>query len=133
VADVVVREDDFARGDFPAVCAKTGVDCANAVAVRLRIGVRPIRGVLPIVRTRVRVVRVLMAVSYVVLLVAAFLLFSVPALAIAAAALYAVLYLIGDRLWLAAARAGTREELVLRRVHPRFAAAVDEQYGRLSR
>jgi hypothetical protein len=132
MTDVVVREDDFTLGDFPAVCAKTGVDCDNPVAVRLRIGVRPIRGVLPIVRSRVRIVRAMMAVSYVALLFVLFV-FTVPGLGIAAAGLYVVLYLIGNRLWLAAARADTREELVLRRVHPRFAAAVDEQYGRLSR
>jgi hypothetical protein len=131
VTDVVVREDDFTLGDFPAICAKTGVDCTNATAVRLRIGFRPISGVLPIVPGRARTVRVLVRLSYVALLVAALLIFFAPLLAIAAAALYVALYISGDRLWLAAGKGEATGEFVLRRVHPRFAAAVDEQYGRV--
>ncbi len=45
-------------------------------------------------------------------------------------AAYVVLVLAGDRLWLAARPADTNDEMMLTRVHPNFAAAVDAQYGR---
>jgi hypothetical protein len=52
---------------------------------------------------------------------------------VAAFAVYVVLVLAGDRFWLAARPADSNDEMIVTRVHPNFAAAVDAQYGRASR
>jgi hypothetical protein len=133
MARVRCRIADVETGDLPAICAKTGVDCANPVAVRLRVGIRRVHGVLPIVATRARLVRVLVGCSWVLLAIGFGAWFVARPLAIAMFAAYLALVVVGDRLWLGARPAETNAEMMLTRVHPNFAAAIDAQYGRASR
>ena len=133
MARVTCRIADVEAGDLPAICAKTGVDCANPVAVRLRVGIRRVNGVLPIVPGRARLVRVLVRGSWVLLAIGFGVWFAARPVGYAMFAAYVALVLAGDRLWLAGRPAETNDEMVLTRVHPNFAAAVDAQYGRASR
>jgi hypothetical protein len=133
MARVACRIADVESGDLPAICAKTGVDCANPVAVRLRVGIRRVNGVLPIVAGRARLVRVLVRCSWVLLAVGFGAWFAARPVGYAMFAAYVALVLVGDSLWLAARPANTSDEMVLTRVHPNFAAAVDAQYGRATR
>jgi hypothetical protein len=133
MARVRCRIADVETGDLPAICAKTGVDCANPVAVRLRVGIRRVHGVLPIVAGRARLVRVLVRGSWVLIAIGFGAWFLARPIAVAAFAAYIALALVGDRLWLAARPGQTNDEMMLTRVHPNFAAAVDAQYGRASR
>jgi hypothetical protein len=121
---VPVLIDDFERGDMPAICAKTGVPCANPVAVRLRIGVRPVHGVLPIVPGRARLVRWMVRASFFVLAAAVLLAFVSLEAAAIAVGVYVVLFVVGDRLWVGSKAAETRDEIVLTRVHQHFVDAV---------
>jgi hypothetical protein len=133
MARVQCRIADVEAGDVPAICAKTGVDCANPVAVRLRVGIRWVHGVLPIVARRARLVRVLVRCSWVLLAVGFGAWFVGRPLGIAIFASYLVLVLAGDRLWIGARPVDAADQMMLTRVHPNFAAAVDAQYGRASR
>ena len=130
MARVICRITDVEAGDLPAICAKTGVECANPVGVRLRAGFRSIRGVLPIVASRVRLVRVLVKLSWVVLALAAILLFASVRIGVAGVLIYLLLFLAGDRLWVGTRPVASADEIMLTRVHRNFAAAVDAQYGR---
>jgi hypothetical protein len=130
MARVTCRIADVEAGDLPAICAKTGVVCANPVAVRLRVGIRRVHGVLPIVARRARLVRVLVRCSWVVLAIGVVGWFTARPIGIAAFVAYVALVLAGDRLWLAARPADANDEMILTRVHPNFAAAIDAQYGR---
>jgi|tagenome__1003787_1003787.scaffolds.fasta_scaffold20242950_2 hypothetical protein len=133
MARVTCRIADVEAGDLPAICAKTGVACANPVAVRLRVGIRRVHGVLPIVAARARLVRVLVRCSWVLLAIGFVAWFVARPLGVAMFAAYVVLVLLGDRLWLAARPGDSNDEMIVTRVHPNFAAAVDEQYGRANR
>jgi hypothetical protein len=133
MARVTCRIADVEAGDLPAICAKTGVACANPVAVRLRVGIRRVHGVLPIVARRARLVRVLVRCSWVVLAIGFAAWFTARPVGIASFGVYVVLVLAGDRFWLAARPAEASDEMIVTRVHPNFAAAVDAQYGRASR
>jgi hypothetical protein len=124
VARVALPIDDFERGDMPAVCAKTGVPCDNPVAVRLRIGRRPVTGVLPIVPGRARLVKWMIRTSFFVLAAAVLLAFVSFDLAAIAVALYVVLFIVGDQLWVGSKGADTRDLIVLTRVHQNFVDAV---------
>ena len=109
---------------MPAICAKTGVPCANAVAVRLRLGARPVRGVLPIVPGRARLVRWMIRASFFVLaaaLLLAFVSFDAAAIAVA---VYVVLFIVGDQLWVGSKRTDRPDHIVLTRVHQHFVDAV---------
>ena len=133
MARVQCRIADVEAGDVPAICAKTGVDCATPVAVRLRVGIRRVHGVLPVVASRARLVRVLVRCSWVLLAAGLGAWFVARPLGIAILASYVVLVLAGDRLWIGARPVDAADEMMLTRVHPNFAAAVDAQYGRASR
>jgi hypothetical protein len=124
VPQVTLRIDDFERGDVPAVCAITGVPCANPVGVRLRIGVRPVHGVLPIVPSRVSLYRWLVRGSFFVLVAALAAVFFSFGLAAVLVIAYAGLFFVGNRLWIGSKPADTREEIVVTRVHRNFADAV---------
>src|SRR3954463_7348939 len=128
MARVTCRIADVEAGDLPAICAKTGVACANPIAVRLRVGIRRVHGVLPIVAARARLVRVLVRCSWVLLAIGFVAWFVARPLGVAMFAAYVVLVLLGDRLWLAARPGDSNDEMIVTRVHPNFAAAVDEQY-----
>jgi hypothetical protein len=149
MARVEVLVDDLERGDLPAVCVKRGVPCANPVGITLRPGGHAwtpfaprVHAILPMDARRARRIRVATRVSWVVLFVGlAGLVASVTGggalavlIAVVAFVVYAILVVAGDR-WSVGARPvpGANASLVLTRVHPVFARAVDEQYGRVSR
>ena len=129
----------LATGDVPAVCVKTGVACTNVVALRLRppllrMFAEPLTtpAVVAMVPRRVRLHAWLVRLSYAAIAVAVVAL--VPAIvgvgtgawiAFEAAILaYIALVATGALLWLGAIR--ERDEVVLTRVHPNFARAVEE-------
>jgi hypothetical protein len=124
VPRVAVRIEDFERGDMPAICAKTGVPCDNPVALRLRIGRRPVPGILPIVSSRARLVRWLIRTSFFVLAAAVVLAFVSFDYAAIAVAVYVVVFIVGDQLWVGSKGADERDLIVLTRVHRNFVDAV---------
>jgi hypothetical protein len=145
VTRVRVRIDDLERGDLPALSVKTGRSCANPVAVVLRPEQRPwsplgpkVSAILPLEATRARARRVLTRVSWVVLVVAAAALAAavtgvgsaVLLLALLAIVVYVALMIVGDLRWVGAKPSDHDGEVVVTRVHPAFARAVDEQYAR---
>jgi hypothetical protein len=145
VARVRVRIDDLERGDLPALSVKTGRSCANPVAVVLRPEQRPwsplgpkVAAIVPLETTRARARRVLTRISWVVLVIAAAALAAavtgvgsaVHLLAVVAIVAYVALTIVGDARWVGAKPSAHEGEVVLTRVHPTFARAVDEQYGR---
>jgi len=145
VARVRVRIDDLERGDLPALSVKTGRACANPVAVVLRPEQRPwsplgprVSAILPLEATRVRARRLLIRISWVVLVVAAAALAAavtgvgsaVLLLAVVAIVAYVGLMIVGDLRWVGAKPSERDDEVVVTRVHPAFARAVDEQYAR---
>ncbi len=145
MASVVVRVDDLKRGDLPAICAKTGVPCRNAVALKLRVSgtgtlgplitERRLGVVLPMVPKRTALVRRLGVASWVAFLAfVAGILWAIDRGGNAAAALtllalvsYVTLVVLGSRLWVGATVAYDRHAVKLLRVHPQFARAVGEQ------
>ena len=145
MANVRARIDDLERGDLPALSVKTGVACANPVAIVLRPEQRPwsprgpkISAIVPLEARRANSRRVLTRVSWAILvlgaagLVAAFTGAGGVALlaALIAVVAYVTLLLIGDLRWIGARPSEHDDEIVLTRVHRAFARAVDEQYGR---
>jgi|SRR5436309_5822788 len=149
MARVEVLVDDLERGDLPALCVKSGVHCANPVGVTLRPGGHAwtpfaprVHAILPIDGRRARLIRASTRASWVVLFVAlAGLVASVTGggavaltIGVAALVLYAALVIVGDRSSIGARPVpGTDASVVLTRVHPAFARALDEQYGRITR
>ena len=109
---------------MPAICAKTGVPCANPVGVRVRLGVRPVHGVLPVVPSRASLYRWMVRVSFFVLVAALAAVFFSFGLAAALVLVYAALFIVGNWLWVGARPADTREEIVLTRVHQHFVDAI---------
>lgn len=145
MARVRVRIDDLERGDLPAVSVKTGRSCANPVAVVLRPEQRPwsprgpkVSAILPLEPARARARRILTRISWVVLVVAAAALAAavtgvgsaVLLLGAVAIVVYVVLMIVGDLRWVGAKPSTRAGEVVMTRVHPTFARAVDEQYRR---
>jgi hypothetical protein len=145
MARVRVRIDDLERGDLPALSVKTGRTCANPVAVVLRPEQRPwsplgpkVDAILPLEPARVRARRRLTRVSWGVLVLAAAAFAAavtgvgsaVLLLALAAIVAYLVITIVGDLRWVGAKPSGHEGEVVVTRVHPAFARAVDEQYSR---
>ena len=145
MAQVRVRIDDVERGDLPALSVKTGRACANPVAVVLRpeasalspLGPK-ISAILPLEPQRARARRLLIRLTWVVLVAGLAALAAaltgvgsaVLLLAAIAFAVYVVLMIVGDRRWVGAKPSDSDGEVVLTRVHPAFARAVDAQYGR---
>jgi hypothetical protein len=145
MASVRVRVDDLERGDLPALSAKSGTACANPVAIVLRPEQRPwsplgprVDAVVPLEARRVRGRRVLARVSWAALVAGAAALVAAftgggsaaAVLVLVAVAAYGVLVTVGELRWIGARPSGEAGEIVLTRVHPAFARAVDEQYGR---
>jgi hypothetical protein len=149
MARVEVLVDDLERGDLPAVCVKSGLVCANPVGMTLRPGGHAwtpfaprVHAILPMHARRARRLRVATRASWVALfvglagLVASLTGGGAIALLVGVVALvsYAALVVIGDGSSVGARPVpGTNASVVLTRVHPAFARAVDEQYGRVSR
>lgn len=124
MARVAVPIDDFERGDLPAICAKTGVPCVNPVAMRLRLGARPVHGVLPIVRSRALLYRWMVRVSFFVLAAAVLLAFVSFDAAAIAVGIYVALFIVGDQLWVGSKRAKEPDKILLIRVHRHFVDAI---------
>jgi hypothetical protein len=120
MARVELRVDDLERGDVPAVSVKTGRPCANPVGLRLRHR----RVVLPLEPGRARLHRVLLLAAWPTLVVVIVALFIAPDIAAIAVALYAVLVLVGELLWVGARAGSSTETMVLTRVHQAFVDAV---------
>jgi hypothetical protein len=145
VTRVSVKIDDLERGDLPALSVKTGRPCANPMVIVLRPEQRPwspsgpkFASVLPIEPERVRARRWFTRVSWALLIVAAAGLVAAitgagavgSVAAIVGVLGYAATVAIGEIRWVGARPANRAGELVLTRVHPDFARAVDAQYGR---
>jgi hypothetical protein len=142
---VSVAVDDLERGDLPALSVKTGRPCANPVAIVLRPEQRPwwpsgpkVAAVLPIEPERVRARRRFARVSWALLIigVAGVLAGLTGAggvgqlVAILGAFAYIATVAVGEWRWVGAKPGERAGEVGLTRVHPAFARAVDEQYGR---
>jgi hypothetical protein len=145
MASVRVRIDDLERGDLPALSVKTGAACANPVAIVLRPEQRPwsprgpkIPAIVPLETGRAHDRRVLTRVSWAILVLAAAGLVAsftgaggVASLAaLIAVVAYVAVLVVGDLRWIGSRPSEQDGEIVLTRVHPAFARAVDEQYGR---
>jgi hypothetical protein len=145
MARVRVRIDDLERGDLPAMSVKSGAACANPVAIVLRPEQRPwspagprIPVIVPLEPARARTRRRLTRAAWVVLVAAAAAFVAaltgagsaVLLLAGAALVAYVALMIVGEVRWIGAKPSDDPGEVVLTRVHPAFAHAVDEQYGR---
>ncbi len=145
MARVRVTIDDLERGDLPALSAKSGVACATPVVIVLRPEQRPwsplgpkVAAILPMERGRVRARGILTRASWGLLVVfGASLAASITGagsavllLAAIAAIGYVVLMFVGDLSWVGSKPSEHDGEIVLTRVHPAFARAVSEQYGR---
>jgi hypothetical protein len=145
VTRVRVAIDDLERGDFPALSVKTGRPCANPMVIMLRPEQRPwspsgpkFAAILPIEPERARARRWFTRASWALLVVAAAGLVGAltgagaigTVVAIAAVLGYAAIVTIGEMRWVGARPGERAGELVLTRVHPGFAHAVDAQYGR---
>jgi hypothetical protein len=145
MARVRVRIDDLEQGDLPALSVKTGRACAHPVAIVLRPEQRPwspggrrIASILPLEPQRVRARRLSTRVGWVLLVMVAAALGAVISgagsavllLAAFAFVAYVALMIVGDLYWVGSRPSEHADEVVLTRVHPEFARAVDEQYGR---
>lgn len=145
MASVRVLVDDLERGDLPALSAKTGVACANPVAIVLRPEARPfsplgrkINAIVPLEPARARTRRLMTRVTWALLVAVAACV--VAAITGAGSAvlllgallliLYVALVRLGELRWIGAKSSDDKGEITLTRVHREFARAVDEQYSR---
>ena len=157
MAVTAARVDDLERGDLPAVCAKTGEPCVGLVKDTLRVVpqwvsalavlvipyyfaralvVRRIEVTLPIAPGRLQWIRRFVRAAWVALVLAAAGLAAtffgagpVGLIALLAGAVaYVTIVFVGDRLWVGARPSQRPDAVVLTRVHPAFAHAVDEMY-----
>jgi fatty acid desaturase len=157
MARAAVRVDDLERGNFPAVCAKTGVECDGLVRDSLRVVPvwvaalvytvvpflvlrlyfsRRIEAKLPIAPSRAEQIRRLVRGAWVAIVIGAAGLASalfgagivgVVALIVGAVAYLGIVFL-GDLLWVGAVASRRDDVVYLTRVHPGFARALREHY-----
>jgi hypothetical protein len=145
VASAQVPVENLTAGSLPEVCVKTGVPCTNFVRTPLRayksgsslgrlftMG-RPVAARIPAVPQRVRLHTALVVLSWVVAVVlivslvvsiAADLSVAVPLVAFVA---YLALVAGGSLVWIGAETTDDADAIVLTRVHPDFAQAVESQ------
>jgi hypothetical protein len=158
MARAAVRVEDLERGDLPAICAKTGVECDGLVRDTLRVvpgwvaalvyaGGVPylilrlyfstrVEARIPVAPARVQRIRGLVRAAWVAVALAAAGLGSAPfgAGPVAAVALlvgvvgYVAIVLAGDLLWVGAIASRRPDVVTLTRVHPEFARALREHY-----
>ena len=159
MAMAAARVDDLESGDLPAICAKTGEPCVGLVkdtlwvvprwvsalaafaivpyyVVRMAVS-RRIEVTLPIAPSRLLWIRRFVRAAWVALVFAAAGLaaavfgagmIGVSALIIGIAAYVGIVYA-GDHIWVGARPTHSREVVILTRVHPDFAQAVDDMYA----
>src|SRR5436190_9986357 len=157
MARAAVRVDDLERGDLPAVCAKTGVECDGLVRDSLRVVPawvaalvytvvpflilrlyfsRRVEAKLPIAPARVQRIRTLVRAAWIAMVIGAAGLASsifgagvvgVPTLLVGIVAYIGIVF-VGDLLWVGAIASKRADVVILTRVHPEFARAVRAQY-----
>jgi hypothetical protein len=121
MASVEIPLEHLQIGDVPAISVKTGRPCANPVAMRFHY----IRAVLPIEPERARLHRAFVWAGWPLLAIELIFLFVQPIVTGIGLLLYVLLYVLDQALWIGA-KAGTEKGMVLlTRVHPAFAAAVE--------
>jgi fatty acid desaturase len=155
VAIAAARVDDLERGALPAICAKTGVPCDVLVKDRLRVvprwvpplavlliipyfvgrayASRNIEVKLPISPARQERIRLLVRTAWIALVVALaglaasfFGAGTVSLIALLAGlAAYVVIVYVGDQMWVGARPGPDPDGVILTRVHPNFARALD--------
>jgi fatty acid desaturase len=158
MARAPVRVDDLERGHLPAVCAKTGVACDDLVRDSMRVvpawvaalvyvGVVPfmilrlyfsrrIEATLPIAPGRVQRIRSLVRGAWIAIVIAAAglasAIFGSGLVGVSALLVGIVVYVgivfVGDLLWVGTIASRRPDVVILTRVHPEFARALDEQY-----
>ena len=129
MAEVEVALSALAKGDVPAISVKTGKPCAHPVGMTLRTSPLAVfkpryAVVLALEPSRVRLRRVLVLVSYLVLVTAMVFLFLEPAVGVAMFVLYAAVLAVGEWLWVGMRESAQQGHVVLKRVHPEFVRAV---------
>ena len=152
------RVDDLERGDLPAVCAKTGEPCETLVKDTVRVvprwvsplvflfvfpyfigrayTSRSIEAKLPIAAGRRERIRKLVRVSWFALVLAvaglSAALFGAGAVGGIALVVGLMAYLLivyaGDQMWVGARPSRRSDVVILTRVHPEFARALNEIY-----
>lgn len=155
MAVVAARVDDLERGQLPAICAKTGEPCDSLVKDTLRVvprwvpplavllivpyfvgrayASRKIEVKLPIAPARRERIRRLVRGAWIALVLAAagfassfFGAGAVGLIALAAGLVaYVVIVYVGDQMWVGARPGPGPDVVVLTRVHPEFARALD--------
>jgi hypothetical protein len=157
MARAAVRVDDLERGELPAVCAKTGVECDGLVRDSLRVvppwvaalvytavpflvlrlySGRRVEAKLPIAPGRVERIRSLVRGAWMAIVIAAAglasALFGAGIVGVVALVVGVVAYLgivfVGDLLWVGAVASRREDVVFLTRVHPEFARALREHY-----
>jgi hypothetical protein len=158
MAVVAARVDDLERGDLPAICAKTGEPCVGLVkdtlwavprwvsalaafavvpyyVARMWVG-RRLEVTLPIAPSRLAWIRRFVRAAWIALVAAAAglaaALFGAGMIGVAAlivgVAVYVSIVYAGDHLWVGARPSHRPEVVILTRVHPDFARAVNNMY-----
>lgn len=128
MAEVEVTLQALAKGETPAISVKTGKRCTHPVGMTLRTSPLAIfkpryTAVLALESNRVTLRRVLVLVSYAVLIAAMVFLLLAPAVGIAGFVLYAAVLALGEWLWVGIREGTAKDSVVLTRVHPEFARA----------
>jgi hypothetical protein len=158
MAMAAARVDDLERGDLPAICAKTGEPCVGLVKDTLWVvprwvstlaafailpyyvgrllSSRRIEVTLPIAPSRLQWIRRFVRAAWVALVLAAAGLaaavFGAGMIGVAALLVgliaYVVIVYAGDQIWVGARPSHRDDVVILTRVHPHFARAVDNMY-----
>jgi len=162
MAEAAARVEDLERGHLPAVCAKTGEPCDVPVKDTLRVvprwvsalavlavvpyfvarayTSRRIEAVLPIAPTRLERIRTLVRGAWIALALAAAgfsaALFGGGVVGVIAlvAGLFGYLLVVytGDRMWVGARPSRRTDVVILTRIHPVFARALEEMYAQFA-
>jgi hypothetical protein len=128
MAEVEVTLQALANGETPAISVKTGKRCTHPVGMTLRTSPLAVfkpryAAVLALESSRVTLRRVLVLLSYAVLIAAMVFLLLSPLVGIAGFVLYAAVLALGEWLWIGIREGTSTDSVVLTRVHPEFARA----------
>lgn len=128
MAEVEVTLQALTSGETPAISVKTGKPCSHPVGMTLRTSPLAVfkpryAAVLALEPSRVTLRRILVLLSYAVLIGAMVFLFLAPAIGVAGFVLYAAVLALGEWLWVGLRESTRQDSVVLTRVHPEFARA----------